>query len=172
MLTCQGGKGGKRPCNCSIISVEKLPDSKMATISSIHQHQERFTTLHISNLHLSWNLGPFLCNSVWGSRCYIGKQGVKKTHLIALRLFLFRAMSTFLCTLYTCVLHHCPSVTVQLWSEERIAWMKYPHLSNHADCRPGRVNFSWISIPMIGRSQLTSTNTDTDASMLYLNPLN
>lgn len=30
-----------------------------------------------------------------------------------------------------------------------------PHLGSRADCRPGHVNFSWISIPVIGRSQLT-----------------
>lgn len=51
---------------------------------------------------------------------------------------------------------------------KRSAWMKYLHLSS--PCRlPTRtcVNFSWISIPMIGRSQVTSTNGDTDASTLY-----
>lgn len=75
-------------------------------------------------------------------------------------------------TLQTCALRRCPSVVAQLWSEGRSAWMKYPHLGSRADCRPGRVNFSRISILVIGRSQLTSTNTDTDASTLYLNPVN
>lgn len=51
----------------------------MATISSIHLHQRRLTTLHISNLHLSWNLCPFLCSSVRGSRCYVDEQVVKET---------------------------------------------------------------------------------------------
>lgn len=106
MVTCHGGKGGRT-------LEEKSSDSKMATTSIVHLRQERFTTLHIANLLLLWNFWAFSCNVkklVLRRQIRRQKNPNNNPHLTALKLFLFRAMSTFLCTLYTCVLHHCPSV--------------------------------------------------------------
>lgn len=111
--------------------------------------------------HLSGNLWPTACNSFPAVGVPSNSSNKGNTHLIAVSLCA-ELWAHFYARLYTCALHYCPSVTVQLWSEEK----KCRHRSYRADCRPGRVNFAWISIPVIGRSQLASTNTDTGAAVL------
>lgn len=97
MLTCQGGKGGKRPHICSIISAEKLFSffKRWPQFPSFAEIYSSFTSQSCTSV---WELMTNCMQLFPSCRCSKQQQQQRK-HTPDRGEFVCRAMSTFLCTL-------------------------------------------------------------------------
>lgn len=157
MRTC---RGGKRWQEVSRLLHYLARRSSLIRQKSGHNFHHSPVIGRIQNFaSFPWNSRAISSPSwLWRSRCYVGKLSAIPTPDCFKAVFCSELWAHFYARCIRAALRHRPSVAVQLWSEEKkkeeVPEWNIPHLSSHADCRPGRVNFSWISIPMIGRSQL------------------
>lgn len=108
MLTCQGGKGGKRPRNCSIILAEMLSDSKNGHNFFPFTCGGKDLQLFIPQTWVSLGTNDHFCATLscfWRWKRFVGKQGEKEEKK---KPYCFKAVSaqnygasTFPCTRYT-----------------------------------------------------------------------